>query len=891
MNLKLDAKCFIVLLVASMLTAGFAASSAHAQGIRYGGRVDNIRFKVIKSPDAQTLAMQRGDVDVLTGLTRPADIESLASARKKILSTPGDHICYVAFNMRSYMSGEKPSPFGPQSGAEPGVTLRHAIAHLVPKTVLIGSLFKYIVTLINTPMASCIGNFGADVDTHPFDPAQALAIFNAGGYVQQPDGWHQPGNPDPIPVIDFISPTMEAAPTSWTIAETVVQNMLDLGLDATHTELDLTTIINKIDAGDFDMFFLYWEDMGRFGDHLYNFFHSSNDFPGGYNRPGLRNDTLDGVLMELYTTLDKPYMEQKVKEALELLIGTSAYTGSTNTDGILPYIPIYSRTYYDAYDLDLIGIVNAKMKGSWNYWTVCNLDWDSGLDRWSDLPIFDPGTKTMAIFCQGEDYQYPANPAWVSSTVTWDQIDYIYDSLIGMNPYNLKDKPGWLDLSRDPDPNTTPGYNIEEWTVTDGPAAGDTGMKVTFYPKTTVDRPWHDGHLWDVWDVAFAWEYLTANKIPRSWSTMEYFHHCEVNYPDNDAITAYMTTTSIVLPYGLSEWSSMFPEHVWGCTHGRGGRAVAGCGTEDRETAWNAQLSWINSGEVAGTAGTKPGTDSDADVESGLCLCAVDPGGQSAEGKLTCEHGSGCVIDDRTTVENEILDYDPAGYPWPTAAYPWLTEQIGTGSYVYYSIDVTSGIGNLVVFDERTHDTVMPGVHYPLSVDEVHNTLVEFFWELGDVDLDGQITILDISIMGANFMNPVPPAPWRADIDQDGWITIRDMSYCGINYGEERERIHTMHVESIGFKQKGPKSLDVMVTIHDDARNPVVGATVYMDLTYPDGTVITVSADTNDEGIATYQISRPEKGTYTVTIVVVSHGKLSYNPNDNVETTDSYAAK
>lgn len=34
---------------------------------------------------------------------------------------------------------------------------------------------------------------------------------------------------------------------------------------------------------------------------------------------------------------------------------------------------------------------------------------------------------------------------------------------------------------------------------------------------------------------------------------------------------------------------------------------------------------------------------------------------------------------------------------------------------------------------------------------------------------------------------------------------------------------------------------------------------MYTDLKYPDGTVITVSADPNYEGIATYQISKPVK--------------------------------
>jgi len=250
---------FTLLFVTIFLIAIIPATMS--QATRYGAQLDHLRFKVIKSPDAQTLAMTRDEIDILNDLIRPVDIETLNRDGKKILSTPGDHFCYVAFNMRANMSGDKPSPFGPQDGGMPGLALRHAIAHLIPKTVLIGTLFKYIVTLIHVPMAECIGDYGATVDQHPFNIEMAEDILLDADWTLEEDGWHQPGEDDPIAQIDFISPTMTAAPTSWTIAETTCENMRTIGLDVIHTELDLTTIIARIDANNFDMFFLCWTSM------------------------------------------------------------------------------------------------------------------------------------------------------------------------------------------------------------------------------------------------------------------------------------------------------------------------------------------------------------------------------------------------------------------------------------------------------------------------------------------------------------------------------------------------------------------------------------------------------------------------------------------------------
>jgi hypothetical protein len=731
--------------------------------------------------------MVRREIDVLPDLIRPVDIETLNREGRRILSTPGDHFCYLCANMRRF-------PFGPTDGGYPGLALRHAIAHLVPKTVLIGTLFKYIVTLIHVPCSAALGDFGADIDQHPFDPTMAENVLLDAGWYESGGNWYN-NLDEQITEFDFMSPTQAAAPTSWTIAETVVQNLRDLGFTVSHSEYDLTTLIDLIDAGNFDIYFLCWINNGRFGDHLFDFFHSSMVGPGKNNRPGLNNADLDQVLEWLYYNMTKSDQEAMVKLALEMLMGTSAYQTTTTTDGFIGYVPIYSRTYYNAHDEYLMGLVNSKFYGTWSGPTVSNMYWEPGHERTSDLNA----SWDMVIFCQGEDYQYPANPAWVSSAVTWDQLDYIYDGLIGVNPFNLKDSysPDALDVTLDPDWPITPGYYIEyPWTVTDGPAAGNEGMVVTFFLNTTVPRYWHDGHQFDIYDIAFAWEFLSANAVPRSWGDMQYVHH--VTVWNSTTISAYMTTTGLTVPYGLSGWSSLFPEHIWGCCSARGGRATVSCDDSNRTVAWNNQTVWNNA--AGGTAGIKPATDPDAGVESGLCTCdatkwprtAGDADPVQIGSKTTCEHSSGCVIDDRETVENEILDYNPDEFAIPTAAYPDLTEQIGTGPYVWHGVNPGTGIGHLVAFTTQTHKAVMSNCHYWQSMDEFHEGLSKAFWQIGDVDENGQVRVVyDLATMGVWFFQGVPPAPDNADVTpyplKDDWVDMKDMSLAAKNYGEERE--------------------------------------------------------------------------------------------------------
>ena len=97
------------------------------------------------------------------------------------------------------------------------------------------------------------------------------------------------------------------------------------------------------------------------------------------------------------------------------------------------------------------------------------------------------------------------------------------------------------------------------------------------------------------------------------------------------------------------------------------------------------------------------------------------------------------------------------------------------------------------------------------------------------------------------------------------------------------------HVEKIDFAYTAkPAKLNIMVTIYDNAGLPVAGATVYMNIVYPSGSVKSVSAVTGTNGVASYTINRPAKGTYTVTVTNVTHSTLTYDAAANKETTDSY---
>lgn len=99
----------------------------------------------------------------------------------------------------------------------------------------------------------------------------------------------------------------------------------------------------------------------------------------------------------------------------------------------------------------------------------------------------------------------------------------------------------------------------------------------------------------------------------------------------------------------------------------------------------------------------------------------------------------------------------------------------------------------------------------------------------------------------------------------------------------------TMHVAAIDMwhTTAGPnKFIYTKVTIVDDGV-AVPDATVYLETTLDEASVFTGSATTNGDGIATFKLRSRQTGTYTSTVTNVVKDDWTYDPEANVETSNS----
>jgi len=512
--------------------------------LQWGPQSEHVLFKTIWGPTAQRIALLNKDVDVLTDLIRTIDVDALSVGNdgiagtaddNKITSTPGFHMCYFAFNMRKF-------PFGPVEGGNPGQALRQAIAYLLPKDSLIASLFQYIVVRLDTFVPPSLATwYNPGVSIYDYNPAQANSTLYAAGYTfdTRNNVWKAP-NGNALPTINVMSPLYEVAPTSFTIASTLVGQMNAIKLWAVHQPTDFWTLVSKVfELHDFDMYFLCW-DLSRFPDFLYDFFHSSNDVEWGDNSPGIHNVALDQLLEIIKFSLDHT-------AKLEATMSAQAELST-----MVPYVPVYSRNYFNAHLPEYQGVVLSPGFGIDNFWTFASIRGPrlSPIVKPPSYPI--QGNETIWVLGEKPETY---NPAYAGSAYAWEVLSNIYDSLIMVNPFTHEDMP-WLAQS----------WSIEGPINTTAPNGGIivNGMKITFNLDARVTAGevlWHDGEVFNAYDVAFAWEYVRNESIPNFLSFWEKL--VDADAPNAGTAVAYFNTTSQWLIYDAASIGAMFPPQVW----------------------------------------------------------------------------------------------------------------------------------------------------------------------------------------------------------------------------------------------------------------------------------------------------------------------------------------
>src|SRR5690606_14896943 len=172
-------------------------------------------------------------------------------------------------------------------------------------------------------------------------------ILHEAGHVMGPDaGRIDPNTGERMRETTIMTPTMEAAATSAMLGRILADAAHSIGPPLNAAPLASNAIVDRITnavdgSRNFDMYALAWS-LGRFPTHLYTLFRSNFDVDGGDNTPGLRDPEYDALAEKVWTP-------RTYEDAFE-----AAYEAQAMLSELLPYIPLYSRPYMDAFRSDIV---------------------------------------------------------------------------------------------------------------------------------------------------------------------------------------------------------------------------------------------------------------------------------------------------------------------------------------------------------------------------------------------------------------------------------------------------------------------------------------------------------------------------------------------------------
>jgi ABC-type transport system substrate-binding protein len=561
-----------MLVLVSLIAAIPLVPLSYAQN---GPVMDVIRHKVVQSPDQSLLQMRNDIVDSSEGLIRVTDVETLDSDGNLITQDLGFHMGFIGYNIRDLASTARVAngpgwknltAYGYRSDLIghywplAHVEFRHALVHAYDQLSIIPPIYGYTVTPVRSLVPPAESKYyNPNALTHPYSPGNPIttpagdgstvAILKAAGYtfvdadssgtVTDADYWKTPDGGD-MPHMNLWTPLIGVAPTSYQHGLEFVNDLTAIGLGATtangqkgfaHAGRDFNEYLNDVYGTSghcgalFDAFMVFYS-LGRIPDHLYSMLHSSQESATAWqmtNSAGVINSAIDALVNTVKYSLDADDIEIAAKDVQEKLYNPA-------NDYALAYMVLYSRSYFNAWDENLQGVVKSPGYGSDNGWSWLNVNWKTS-------PRIE-GTKTVLIYING-DYPDSFNQLYATTVYEWNVIGQALDGLTAVNPYNHQDIP-WL----------ASGWSIEE-------TAG--GMTIHFTLRSDVQ--WQDGKPFTPADAEFCLEFMRNWHIPRYDQTAKSIVDAVV--VDATHLDVLVSEAGLSLFYDVSGLAAYLPEHIW----------------------------------------------------------------------------------------------------------------------------------------------------------------------------------------------------------------------------------------------------------------------------------------------------------------------------------------
>jgi len=265
-----------------LLTLELEANPLYYQGPPY---LEGVRFRFYRDEGLLVEALLRGEVDGAFGLSR--------AALEKLSNRP-DLVAY-----RTYLQAYNILFLNTRSPLLLDRRVRQALALGLDRTSLTQDLVEAFPA--NGPISPISWAYKPDLPAFPHDPARAVELLEeAGWYDRDGDGTRERD----IRSMELVLLTRDLPPERAILANRIKQQLAPLGISVRVLIAPPETFRRRLAERDFDLLLYGWGQLGRDPDEFV-LWHSSQTGPEGSNFSSLQNGTIDRLLEQGRTTLER----------------------------------------------------------------------------------------------------------------------------------------------------------------------------------------------------------------------------------------------------------------------------------------------------------------------------------------------------------------------------------------------------------------------------------------------------------------------------------------------------------------------------------------------------------------------------------------------------------
>jgi peptide/nickel transport system substrate-binding protein len=289
----------------------------------WGGapKIKRLIFVPIHDSTARLLELERGDIDLMTGVNVEDVAEIRSNPKLTLDAQPGMNIAYLALNC------QKP-PFT-------DVRVRQAIRYAINKKRIITELYQGMALAAVCPMPPMMLGYDQDLKDFPYDPTRAKKLLEEAGY---PHGFST--------TLWYLPIARDYMPEGKAVGEAIQADLLKVGIKAKLLTFDWGTYLEKTEMGDHTMALFGWiGDNGDPDDFLYALLDKDNARKPAQNIAFYTNEAVHKLLVKAQQTLNPALRAKLYREAEQII----------NRDS--PWVPIAYADQIIAYRKNVVGFV------------------------------------------------------------------------------------------------------------------------------------------------------------------------------------------------------------------------------------------------------------------------------------------------------------------------------------------------------------------------------------------------------------------------------------------------------------------------------------------------------------------------------------------------------